>query len=70
MNDLTLFLSIPKFICVYQIISISTHLHFYTFLFIYPFRDSESRDLYDDNGFVHMGDLGYYDQSGTLFFRF
>jgi len=32
-------------------------------------RESESRDLYDDNGFVHMGDLGYYDQSGTLFFR-
>ena len=26
-------------------------------------------ELYDEEGFVHMGDLGYYDKTGKLFFK-
>ena len=32
-------------------------------------NDTANRELYDDKGFVHMGDLGYYDNQGKLYFK-
>ena len=26
-------------------------------------------ELFDEDGFAHMGDLGFYDENGVLFFK-
>ena len=33
-------------------------------------RETETSELFDENGFVFMGDLGYFDENGTLFYRY
>ena len=33
-------------------------------------RETETSELFDENGFVFMGDLGYLDNSGSLFYRY
>lgn len=32
-------------------------------------NETASKELYDEEGFVHMGDLGYYDSQGKLYFK-
>lgn len=28
-----------------------------------------NREFFDENGFAHMGDIGYYDEDGKLYFK-
>jgi len=39
---------------------------------VYPvnrcFRPEENEEFLDAEGFAHMGDLGYYDEEGKLYF--
>ena len=32
------------------------------------FRPEESAEFLDKDGFAHMGDIGYYDDKGMLYF--
>merc|ERR1712179_378024 len=32
-------------------------------------REAELAELFDEDGFAHMGDLGFYDENGVLFFK-
>jgi long-subunit acyl-CoA synthetase (AMP-forming) len=32
------------------------------------FRPEETAEFLDEDGFAHMGDLGYYDEEGKLYF--
>ena len=34
-----------------------------------PPREAELAELFDEDGFAHMGDLGFYDENGVLFFK-
>ena len=32
-------------------------------------KKAETQDLYDDEGYVHMGDIGFYDKDGKLYYH-
>ena len=32
-------------------------------------RDEDLASVFDGEGFAHMGDLGYYDENGVLYFK-
>ena len=40
-----------------------------TMMLEYLNKKAETQDLYDDEWYVHMGDIGFYDKDGKLYYH-
>ena len=47
---------------------VMTWSSFYPFHLFLLARPEESAEFLDKDGFAHMGDIGYYDDKGMLYF--
>ncbi len=40
----------------------------YSMMLLYLNRPKETKEYFDFEGFGHSGDMGYYDEEGTIFY--